>query len=147
MLYLLFLLAHLFAALIFIGTVFFEVLILGHLHRHLPIRVMVLVEQGVGRRARVLMPWVLLVLFGAGLGMVWLRYLPVLAAPLASSFGTLLALKLTLAASVLAHFLLTMARMRWGTISARYIRLVHLSLFGHMIAIVLLAKSMFYLTW
>lgn len=29
MLYLLFLLAHLFAALIFIGTVFFEVLILG----------------------------------------------------------------------------------------------------------------------
>jgi hypothetical protein len=26
------------------------------------------------------MPWVLLVLFGAGLGMVWLRYLPVLAA-------------------------------------------------------------------
>ena len=47
MLYLLLLLAHLFAALIFIGTVFFEVLILGHLHQHLPIRVMVLVEQGV----------------------------------------------------------------------------------------------------
>jgi uncharacterized protein len=107
----------------------------------------VLVEQGVGRRARALMPWVLLVLFGAGLGMVWLRYRPVLAAPWASSFGTLLTLKLVLAASVLAHFLLTMARMRWGSVSARYIRLVHLSLFGHMVAIVLLAKSMFYLTW
>jgi len=147
MLYLLFLLAHLFAALIFIGTVFFEVLILGHLHRLLPARVMVLVEQGVGRRARALMPWVLLVLFGAGLGMVWLRYRPVLAAPWATSFGTLLTLKLVLAASVLAHFLLTMARMRWGSVSARYIRLVHLSLFGHMVAIVLLAKSMFYLTW
>ncbi len=56
-------------------------------------------------------------------------------------------LKLVLAASVLRAFLLTMARMRWGSVSARYIRLVHLSLFGHMVAIVLLAKSMFYLTW
>ncbi|MDY7066934.1 hypothetical protein PsexTeo8_34020 [Pseudomonas extremaustralis] len=147
MLYLLLLLTHLFAALIFIGTVFFEVLILGSLHRQLPARVMVLVEQGVGLRARALMPWVLLALFGAGLGMVWLRYLPVLAAPLASSFGTLLSLKLTLAASVLLHFLVTMARMRWGSVSARYIRWVHLSLFAHMVAIVLLAKGMFYLSW
>ena len=147
MLYLLLLLTHLFASLIFIGTVFFEVLILGSLHRQLPARVMVLVEQGVGLRARALMPWVLLALFGAGLGMVWLRYLPVLAAPLASSFGTLLSLKLALAASVLLHFLVTMARMRWGSVSARYIRWVHLSLFAHMVAIVLLAKGMFYLSW
>ncbi|WP_324746179.1 CopD family copper resistance protein [Pseudomonas veronii] len=147
MLYPVFLVAHLFAALIFIGTVFFEVLILGHLHRQLPARVMVLVEQGVGQRARVLMPWVLLVLFGAGLGMVWLRYLPVLAGPSASAFGTLLTLKLILAVSVLLHFLLTMARMRWGSVSARYVRWVHLSLFAHMVAIVLLAKGMFYLNW
>ena len=147
MLYLLLLLTHLFAALIFIGTVFFEVLILGSLHRQLPARVMVLVEQGVGLRARALMPWVLLALFGAGLGMVWLRYLAVLAAPLASSFGTLLSLNLALAASVLLHFLVTMARMHWGSVSARYIRWVHLSLFAHMVAIVLLAKGMFYLSW
>lgn len=147
MLYLLFLLAHLFAALIFIGTVFFEVLILAHLHRHLPARVMVQVEQGVGQRARALMPWVLLVLFGAGIGMVWLRYRPILAAPLASAFGTLLSLKLILAASVLLHFLLTMLRMRRGRVSTRYLRFIHLSLFAHMVAIVLLAKSMFYLSW
>ncbi|MBC3301421.1 hypothetical protein H0Z09_09820 [Pseudomonas sp. SWRI18] len=147
MLYLLFLLAHLFAALIFIGTVFFEVLILGRLHRQLPARVMLLVEQGIGQRARALMPWVLLVLFGAGVGMVWLRYLPVLAAPFSSSFGTLLTLKLILAASVLLHFVLTMLRMRRGRVSAGYVRFIHLSLFGHMVAIVLLAKSMFYLSW
>ncbi|MBV4455246.1 MULTISPECIES: CopD family copper resistance protein [Pseudomonas] len=147
MLYLLFLLAHLFAALIFIGTVFFEVLILGRLHRQLPARVMLLVEQGIGQRARALMPWVLLVLFGAGIGMVWLRYLPALAAPFASSFGTLLTLKLILAASVLLHFVLTMLRMRRGRVSAGYLRFIHLSLFGHMVAIVLLAKSMFYLSW
>ena len=145
--YLLFLLAHLFAALIFIGTVFFEVLILARLHHQLPARVMVLVEQGVGQRARVMMPWVLLVLFGAGLGMVWLRYLPVLTAPFASSFGTLLTVKLTLAASVLLHFLLTMLRMRLGRVGPRYLRFVHLSLFAHMVAIVVLAKGMFYPTW
>ena len=145
--YLLFLLAHLFAALIFIGTVFFEVLILARLHHQLPARVMVLVEQGVGQRARVMMPWVLLVLFGAGLGMVWLRYLPVLTAPFASSFGTLLTVKLTLAASVLLHFLLTMLRMRLGRVGPRYLRFVHLSLFAHMVAIVVLAKGMYYLTW
>lgn len=147
MLYLLLLLAHLFAALIFIGTVFFEVLILGRLHRQLPARVMLLVEQGIGQRARALMPWVLLVLFGAGTGMIWLRYRPALAAPFASSFGTLLTLKLILAASVLLHFLLTMLRMRRGRVGPRYLRFIHLSLFGHMVAIVLLAKSMFYLTW
>ncbi|WP_339437333.1 hypothetical protein [Pseudomonas sp. EL_65y_Pfl1_R32] len=147
MLYLLFLLAHLFAALIFIGTVFFEVLILGRLHRQLPARVMLRVEQAIGQRARALMPWVLLVLFGAGTGMIWLRYRPALAAPFASSFGTLLTLKLILAVSVLLHFLLTMLRMRRGRVGPRYLRFIHLSLFGHMVAIVLLAKSMFYLTW
>lgn len=93
------------------------------------------------------MPWVLLVLFGAGLGMVWLRYLPVLAAPTASSFGMLLSLKLLLAASVLLHFVTTLLLMRRGHASERYLRGVHLSLFAHMVAIVLLAKSMFYLSW
>ena len=48
---------------------------------------------------------------------------------------------------MLLHFLVTMARMRWGSVSARYIRWVHLSLFAHMVAIVLLAKGMFYLSW
>jgi len=37
--------------------------------------------------------------------------------------------------------------MRRGRVSAAYLRVIHLSLFGHMVAIVLLAKSMFYLTW
>ena len=64
MLYPLFLTLHLFAALVFIGTVFFEVLFLESIRKQLPAKVMLLVEQGIGRRARTLMPWVLLVLFG-----------------------------------------------------------------------------------
>ncbi|WP_426139109.1 CopD family copper resistance protein [Pseudomonas sp. DWP3-1-2] len=147
MLYLLFLTLHLFAALIFIGTVFFEVLFLGSLRKQLPVKVMVLVEQGVGRRARTLMPWVLLVLFGAGLGMVWLRYWPTLATPLASSFGTLLTLKIAFAVSVLLHFLTAMVLFKRGLMNARYLQFIHGSVFCHMIVIVLLAKGMFYLTW
>ncbi|MNF64698.1 hypothetical protein D3C84_464380 [compost metagenome] len=138
---------HLFAALVFIGTVFFEVLFLESIRKQLPAKVMLLLEQGIGRRARTLMPWVLLALFGAGLGMVWLRYLPVLAAPLASSFGTLLLLKILLAVSVLMHFFTAMFLFRRGRMKARYLNVIHHSLFGHMVAIVLLAKGMFYLTW
>ncbi|PMZ55567.1 hypothetical protein C1X25_29875, partial [Pseudomonas sp. GW247-3R2A] len=119
MIYPLILTLHLFAALIFIGTVFFEVLFLESIRKQLPTRVMLLVEEGIGRRARSLMPWVLLVLFGAGLGMVWLRYLPVLASPLASSLGTLLALKVAVAVSVLLHFLVAMFLFKRGRMSPR----------------------------
>ena len=147
MLYPLFLTLHLFVALIFIGTVFFEVLFLGSIRKQLPAKVMLLVEQGIGQRARILIPWVLLVLFGAGSGMVWLRYVPVLATPLASSFGTLLMLKIVLAVSVLLHFLVAMYLFKSGRMNARYLHFIHGSLFCHMIGIVLLAKGMFYLTW
>ncbi|WDH50913.1 hypothetical protein PUP75_18355 [Pseudomonas chlororaphis] len=147
MIYPLLLTLHLLAALVFIGTVFFEVLFLEHIRQQLPAKLMVLLEQGIARRARQLMPWVLLVLFGAGLGMVWVRYLPALAAPLASSFGTLLLLKILLAASVLGHFLVAMLLFRSGRMNARYSRFIHHSLFGHMLLIVLLAKGMFYLSW
>ncbi|AZC89942.1 hypothetical protein C4K29_3643 [Pseudomonas chlororaphis subsp. piscium] len=147
MIYPLLLSLHLLAALVFIGTVFFEVLFLENIRKQLPAKLMVLLEQGIADRARQLMPWVLLALFGAGLGMVWVRYLPVLAAPLASSFGTLLMLKVLLAASVLGHFLVAMLLFRSGRMNARYSRFIHHSLFGHMLLIVLLAKAMFYLNW
>lgn len=147
MLYPLFLTLHLFAALIFIGTVFFEVLFLENIRKKLPAKVMLLVEEGVARRARQLMPWVLLVLFGAGIGMVWLRYLPLLATPLASSFGTLLMLKILAAVSVLGHFLAAMILFKTGRMNARYAHFIHASVFCHMVVIVLLAKGMFFLTW
>lgn len=147
MIYPVLLILHLFAALVFIGTVFFEVLFLENIRRQLPARLMLLLEQAVGRRARQLMPWVLLVLFGAGIGMFWQRYLPLLAAPLESSFGTLLLLKILLAASVLVHFLGAMLLFRAERMTARWVRFIHGSVFTHMLAIVLLAKAMFYLTW
>ncbi len=72
--YPLFLTLHLFAALVFIGAVFFEVLFLESIRKQLPAKVKVLLEQGISRRARQLMPRVLLPLFGAGGAMVWLRW-------------------------------------------------------------------------
>ncbi|MGC5699015.1 hypothetical protein J4P02_02300 [Pseudomonas sp. NFXW11] len=138
---------HLFAALIFIGTVFFEVLFLESFRRQLPARVMLLLEQAIGRRARQLMPWVLLVLFGAGIGMLKLRYWPLLAAPLQSAFGTLLMLKVLLAASVLVHFLGAMLLFRTQRMTARWVSFIHSSVFIHLVVIVLLAKAMFYVSW
>lgn len=138
---------HLLAALLFIGTVLYEVLILEALRRQVPTAAMRLLEQGVGRRARRLMPWVLLVLFGAGLGMLGLRYLPVLATPLASGFATLLSLKLILAASVLGHFLLAMGWFHSGRMTARRMAYIHLSVFVQVLLIAVLAKAMFYVSW
>lgn len=147
MTYPLFLTLHLFAALVFIGTVFFEVLFLDSIRQQLPAKVMVLLEQAISRRARQLMPWVLLVLFGAGVGMVWLRYWPLLLSPWQSSFAVLLVLKIGLAASVLGHFLWAMWLFRRGRMSARHVHIIHTSVFLHMLGIVLLAKGMFYIAW
>ena len=65
------------------------------------------VERAIGRRARRFMPFVILVLFGAGIGMAW-PYRETLAHPFDTSFATLLWLKILLAASVLAHFIAAM---------------------------------------
>jgi len=138
---------HLFAAIFFVGTVFFEVLILESIHRQVPARAMTQVEAALGRRLRQVMPWVILTLFGSGLGMLHLRYAPLLAAPLASPFATLLSLKLLLAGSVLGHFIFAMYSFRAGRMTGQRSRRIHYSVFAHVLLIVLLAKGMFYLSW
>lgn len=137
---------HLLCALLFVGTVFFEVLILESVRRHVPREVMRQVESGIGLRARRLMPWVLLVLYGSGIGMAW-RYRGLLAHPLESSFALMLTAKIVLALSVLGHFLFAMHSRGRGRLFAALFRRLHVSLFWHMLAIVLLAKLMFHLSW
>ncbi|KLJ01157.1 membrane protein [Luteimonas sp. FCS-9] len=137
---------HLFAAIVFVGTVFFEVLILEGVRRHVPRNAMHQIEVAIGARARRLMPWVLLALYGSGLGMAW-RYRALLAHPLASSFGTLLTIKIVLALSVFAHFLFAMRLRSRGRLVSSTSKRLHLSVFAHMVGIVLLAKLMFHLGW
>lgn len=138
---------HLLAAIAFVGTVFFEVLILERVRRHVPAEALRAVERALGQRLRRVMPWVILTLFGSGLGMLKLRYLPLLAHPLDSPFATLLSLKLLLAASVLCHFFCAMYLMYSGGMTGRRSRIIHYSVFAHVLGIVLLAKGMFYLSW
>jgi len=137
---------HLFAAFIFVGTVFFEVLMLEGIRSRVPRESMREVELAIGRRARKFMPWVILALYGAGIGLAW-QYREALAHPFASGFGTLLSLKIILALSVLAHFISAITLSARGLLKSRHFRRIHISVFLHMLGIILLAKIMFYVHW
>ncbi len=144
--YTLFLLLHLFAAFIFVGTVFFEVLILESVRKHVSERIMAAIEVGIGKRARQIMPWVLLVLYGSGLSMAW-NYRALLAHPLDSAFGLMLSIKIVLALSVLGHFFTAMSLRSRGKLVSHLFKGIHISVFCHMVCIVLLAKLMFRFGW
>lgn len=137
---------HLLAAIAFAGTVFFEVVILGSIGRKLPARTMLPVEQALGTRAVAVMPWVLLLLYAAGLAMAW-QHRTLLAQPLTSSLGLLLSIKMLLAFSVFGHFMAAMLWRRRGQLHVRRSRRLHLSIFCHVLAIAVLAKAMFYVSW
>ena len=137
---------HLLAAIAFVGMVFFEVVMLEGVRSHLPHETMREIEHVIGNRAAAVMPWVLLTLYAAGIGLAW-HHRAALMQPLASSFGVMLALKIALALSVLGHFVTAMVWRRRGELGGRRSRRLHLSVFCHVLAIVLLAKAMLYLPW
>jgi len=143
MTYPLLLIVHLFAAIMFVGTVFFEVIMLEGVRKHVPKEAMRTLEGAIGVRARALMPWVLLVLFGAGLGLAWFHK-AALAMPMASNFGLLLSIKILLAVSVFGHFVTAMLLHRYGKLRSRASQRLHISVFVHVVIIVFLAKLMFY---
>ncbi|MGJ7542335.1 CopD family copper resistance protein [Variovorax sp. LT1R16] len=140
------LILHLLAAIAFVGTVFFEVVMLEDVRKRLPQETMRAVERAIGNQATAVMPWVLLTLYAAGIGLAW-QHRAALAQPLASSFGLLLMLKIALALSVFGHFATAMVWRRRGVLGGRRSRRLHLSVFSHVLAIVLLAKAMFYVQW
>lgn len=146
MLYLLLKFVHLTAAACFIGGVFFEVMILSRAARTLEPAPREQLSKALGQRARQVMHWVVLALYGAGLGLAW-HYRSALAQPFASSFGTLLTLKICLALSILGHFLGVVFLMRTGRMTPARSRLIHLSVLVQMLGILFLAKAMFVLSW
>ncbi|MCC6472701.1 MAG: hypothetical protein IT514_03055 [Burkholderiales bacterium] len=137
---------HLFAAIFFVGTVFFEVLILEGVRQPLGREAMRTLEIAIGARARRLMPYVMVVLYGAGIAMA-LKYRGALAHPFSSSFALLLTIKIVLALSVLTHFITAMTLSGTGKLRSRHFQLIHISVFAHAVLIVFLAKAMFYLHW
>ena len=138
---------HLLAAIMFIGTVFFEVVIIEGIRFKVQRESIREVELAIGQRARKIMPWIILLLFASGITMVAMHYSKAVADPLASSFGTLLTLKIILAGSVFCHFCTAMFMLLTGRMTSTLFRRLHISVFCHMLAIVVLAKGMFYFTW
>ena len=136
---------HLLAAIFFIGTLFFEVMILGRIREQIG-ESMPLVERAVGARSRVVLHWVVLFVYGAGIGLGW-YHREALADPLASSFATLLTLKIVLAIGVFFTFGLVAILLRKGRMTSTRYRAIHWAIFVQMIGIVLSAKGMFYVHW
>lgn len=137
---------HLSAAIAFIGTVFFEVLLLEGVRKPVGRETMRTVETAIGVRARRLMPFVVAILYAAGIGMAW-QYRDALSHPFDSAFATLLTIKIVLAISVLGHFIAAVTLSARGKLKSRHFKRIHISVFCHMVLIVLLAKAMFYVTW
>ena len=135
---------HLFAAIMFVGTVFFEVIILEGIRKPVGREAMRTVETAIGRRARRVMPFVMAILYGAGLALAW-QYRDDLVHPLESSFATLLSIKIVLALSVFVHFITAITLSARGKLKSRHFKLIHLSVFCHVVLIVFLAKAMFYI--
>lgn len=138
---------HLFCAVAFVGGVFFEMLVLSAIHgKQVSHQARKEVEQAISRRAVRVMPWIIIGLFASGLVMAH-RYAAVFSNPLASSFSMQLSLKVLLAFSVLLHFVVAVSKMRRGTLTVAWSKYIHRAVFGHVLLIVLLAKTMFYWSW
>ncbi|SDG41061.1 hypothetical protein SAMN05216603_101595 [Pseudomonas benzenivorans] len=138
--------AHLLAAIAFIGTLFFEVVILARVKPQLGAAAVAELEQALGKRTRTVLHWVVLLVYGAGIGLAW-QHRQALADPWASSFATLLSLKIVLAVSVFLSFGLVAVLLRSGRMTPKLYRTLHWAVLAQMLGIVLLAKGMFYIHW
>lgn len=135
---------HLLCATLFIGIVAFEVLILESIRVHLPASMMSLVEEGIHKRARKFMPYVVATLFLTGIGLLTRVYFDGWYPPFSSRFSTLLTIKLLLALSVLVHFITAIRAAVCGNMTSLRFKITHYSVFIHMLFILLLAKAMFW---
>jgi hypothetical protein len=137
---------HLLAAIGFVGALFVEVAVLHRVRQQVPADLMQTVDRAVGARLRVVLHWVVLFVYGAGIGLAW-YHRQSLAAPLSSSFASLLTLKIVLAVGVFLTFGMVALLLRAGHMTAARYRAIHWAIFLQMLGIVILAKAMFYVRW
>lgn len=135
---------HLLMAIAFIGTLFFQVLILAPVTRKLPFESRSQLASLLGRQARTVVHWVALLLYGSGIALAW-PYRQLLSDPLASTFSLLLSLKLLLALLIIGHYLGLILLRVTGRIGERGMSLLNISLLLHAVALVFCAKAMFIL--
>jgi hypothetical protein len=142
--YALFVTIHLLCALIFVGAVFFEVLVIEPIEKTLPPGVGSQIAEAIPRRVRVFMPVVVSLLYLTGAAMFWVHFS---ARPdfFQTKFGLLLTAKIALTFIVLGVFVSAMRAARKGTMDVCRFRYTHRIVGALMLGIVLLAKGMFYL--
>lgn len=133
---------HLLGAIAFVGTLFFQVFILAPVARQLPENERNRLSVALGQRARHVVHWVALVLYGAGMTLGW-QYRSVLAQPFASHFSSLLTLKIILALLIIVHYVALIFLRRAGRIGPHGMHLLNVSLLMHAVLVVVCAKAMF----
>lgn len=133
---------HLLGAIAFIGTLFFQVFILAPVMRRLPEGDRSRMATALGQRARRVVHWVALALYGAGITLGW-QYRAVLAQPFSSQFSALLTLKITLALLIVAHYVALIFLRKSGRIGPHGMHLLNISLLMHAVLVVICAKAMF----
>lgn len=140
----LFLTVHLLCAILFVGAVFFEVLVIEPLEKRLPPGMSEKLAVEIPRRVRGFMPVVVALLFLTGGAMFWVHYS---SRPdfFQTRFGILLTIKMVLAFAVLGVFVAAIRASFKGTMDLCQFRHTHRIVAGLMLGIVLLAKGMFYL--
>ncbi|CAM0999969.1 Copper resistance protein D domain-containing protein [Rhodanobacter sp. Root179] len=136
-------LLHLSCAIVFVGAVTFEVVVLEALYRHFDIATMQSIEKAVMARVRRFMPVVVILLFVSGGVLFEIRCGGLEC--VGSRFGNWLLLKVLLAFGVLGVFVNAMWTMRSGKMDVCRFRHTHRIVLGLMVGIVFLAKTMFYL--
>ena len=140
--YPLILLLHLSCAIVFVGAVAFEVLVLESFHRRFEPELMQRIEQAVMARARRFMPVVVALLFLSGFALFDIRCNGF--SCIGTRFGWLLSLKVALAFAVLAVFVGAIRAGIRGTMDPCRFRHTHRIVLALMAGIVILAKLMFY---
>lgn len=136
-------LLHLACAIVFVGAVTFEVLVLEGLHRQFDLVTMQRIEQAVMTRVRRFMPFVVLLLFLSGFVLFDINCNGFQC--VGSRFGNWLVLKVVLAFGVLGVFVSAVRASRHGKMDICRFRNTHRVVLGLMVGIVFIAKTMRFL--
>jgi uncharacterized protein len=140
----LFLTIHILCAITFVGAVFFEVLVIEPIEKRLLPGLAETLAKEIPRQVRKFMPYVVALLFLTGGAMFWVHFSN-RTDFVGSRFGVMLMIKMTLAFAVLGVFMASLSAAARGKMDPCRFRYTHRVVAVMMLAIVLLAKGMYYL--
>lgn len=135
---------HLVCAIVFAGTIAFEVLIFESFHANFDATTIEKIERATVLRAQKFMPFVVAALFVSGFGMM-AYHIDSFADFFASGFGVLFGLKVVLAFMILGIFVVALTLFALNKMKPKLFKVFHLAAFAIVFAIATLAKVMMYI--